>query len=60
MCYSTKDIIEHNFGRKHPSVCGCLLNMAAVFDAMGWFLHAWEKRDEALSLQPHRQTQQPD
>eukprot|EP00803_Ostreobium_quekettii_P003017 evm.model.scf_1106.1 EVM.evm.TU.scf_1106.1 scf_1106:2279-3575(+) len=47
VCYSIKDIVEKRLGRNHPNVCGCLLNMASVYDAMGWFLYAWQVRDDA-------------
>lgn len=60
VCYSNEKIIEENFGRKHPNVCGCLLNMAAVYDAMGWFLYACEKREEAVSLYSNLQAHQTD
>lgn len=51
VCYSTKEIIEKNLGRKHPNLFWCLLTMAAVYDAWGWYLYAWQMRDEAMSLQ---------
>lgn len=50
VCYTAKEMVEKNLGEKHPNLCGCLLNMAAVYEAMGWFLYAWHMRDQALSL----------
>lgn len=50
VCYATKEMVEKSLGEKHPNVCGCLLNMAAVYDAMGWFLYAWHMREQALLL----------
>jgi len=47
LCYATKALVEKAMGERHPNICGCLLNMALVFDAKGWFLYAWHLRQEA-------------
>eukprot|EP00210_Caulerpa_lentillifera_P004276 g4079.t1 len=47
LCYATKALITKVMGERHPNICGCLMNMALLFDAQGWYLYAWHIRQEA-------------
>ncbi|GMH39674.1 hypothetical protein BSKO_07572 [Bryopsis sp. KO-2023] len=50
VCYAAKDIVVMQMGGQHPNVGGCLMNLAAIYDAMGWFLCAMQMREEAAAL----------
>lgn len=50
VCYAAKEIVIMEMGSQHPNVGGCLLNLAAIYDAMGWFLYAMQMREEATAL----------
>lgn len=49
-CFATRALVLKTMGNRHPNLCGCLMNMAMVYDALGWFLIAWQLREEATSL----------
>ena len=49
-CFATRALIRRTMERRHPSLCICLMNMAMVYDAMGWSLCAWQMREEASRI----------
>lgn len=49
-CFATRALISKTKGSNHPSLCGCLMNMAMIYDALGCFLKASSLRDEATRL----------
>lgn len=50
VCFAAKKIVVDEMGERHPNVCGCLINLATVYEARGWFLYAMQMREEAALL----------
>lgn len=50
VCYAAKQIVTDEMGKSHPNICGCLTNLAAIYEAKGWFLFAMQVREEASAL----------
>lgn len=47
VCHAAKKIVEDELGENHPNICGCLLNLAAIYDSEGWFMCAMQMREQA-------------
>lgn len=59
VCYTAKLIVADEMGESHPNVCGCLTNLAAIYEAKGWFLYAMQMREEAGALYATLSTTDP-